>query len=67
MSVQGASVHPKLCDEAIAELKLLAALRGKSVQAIAEDLLHRALLGESYAFKVAAELAERSGRLGKGR
>jgi hypothetical protein len=67
MSVQGSSVHPKLCDEAVAELKLLATLRGKTIQAVAEDLLHRALLGESYAFKVAAEMAERAGRLGNRR
>ena len=67
MAIQGSSVHPKLCDEAIAELKLLATLRGKTVQAIAEDILHRALLGESHAFKVAAEMAERSGRLGNRR
>lgn len=67
MSIQGASVHPKLCDEAIAELRLLATLQGKSIQAVAEDILHRALLGESYPFKVAVDAASRMGRLGNHR
>lgn len=67
MGIQGSAVHPKLCEEAMAELRLLAALRNKSIQSITEDILHRALLGESYAFKVAAEVAERSGRLGNKR
>ena len=65
MSVQGASVHPKLSDAAMAELKLLAEVQGRSVQAVAEDILHRALLGESHSIRVAMERAVRSGILGK--
>ena len=67
MSVQGASVHPKLSDAAMAELKLLAEVQGRSVQAVAEDILHRALLGESHSIRVAMERAVRGGLLGKGR
>jgi plasmid stability protein len=67
MSVQGASVHPKLSDAAMAELKLIAEVRQQSIQAVVEDILHRALLGESHAIKVAMERAVRSGVLGKSR
>lgn len=67
MSIQGSSIHPKLIDAAMAELWILSTLRGKSMQAIAEDLLHRALLGESYAFNLATEEAERMGKVGNRR
>ena len=65
MSVQGASVHPKISDAAMVELRLLAAVQGKTIQAVAEDILHRALLGESYSLRLAMERAVRSGILGK--
>lgn len=67
MSIQGASVHPKLSDAAMAELKLIADVQGKSVQAVAEDILHRALLGESHAIRLAIDRAMRAGISGKGR
>lgn len=67
MSVQGASVHPKLSDAAMRELKLLADVKQMSVQAVAEDILHRALLGEGHAVKLALERAVRAGVLGSGR
>jgi len=67
MSVQGASVHPKLSDPAMAELKLLADVQGKTLQSVAEDILHRALLGESYGVRLALERAVRGGLLGQKR
>lgn len=67
MSIQGASVHPKISDEAMAELKLLAEVKQQSIQAVVEDILHRALLGESHAIRVAMERAVRAGALGKSR
>lgn len=67
MSTPGASVHPKLSDAAMAELKLLADVQGKTLQAVAEDILHRALLGESYGVRVAMERAVRAGVLGRNR
>lgn len=67
MSVQGASVHPKLCDEAMSELRLLAEVRQQTIQAVCEDILHRALLGESHAIRVAMERAVRAGALGRNR
>lgn len=67
MSIQGASVHPKISDEAMAELKLLADVKQQSIQAVVEDILHRALLGESHAIRVAMDRAVRAGALGKSR
>lgn len=67
MAIQGASVHPKISDEAMAELKLLAEVRQMTIQAVVEDILHRALLGESHAIRVAMERAVRAGALGRGR
>ena len=67
MSVQGSSVHPKLSDEAMAELKLLADVRQQTIQSVAEDILHRALLGESHAIRIAMERAMRAGSLGRNR
>lgn len=67
MSIQGASVHPKLSDAAMAELKLLSEVRNTTMQSIVEDILHRALLGESYALKIAVDRAIRSGLLGSNR
>lgn len=67
MALPGASVHPKLCEEAMAELRLLAEVRQQTIQAVCEDILHRALLGESHAIRVAMERAVRAGALGKSR
>jgi hypothetical protein len=51
----------------MAELKLLAEVKQQSIQAVVEDILHRALLGESHAIRVAMERAVRAGALGKSR
>lgn len=65
MSTPGASVHPKLSPEAMSELRLLAESSGRTVQAVAEDILHRALLGESHSLKLALDRAVRAGLLGR--
>lgn len=67
MAIQGSSVHPKLSEAAMRELKLIADIRQVSVQAVVEDILHRALLGEGYAVKLALERAVRAGVLGSSR
>lgn len=67
MSIQGASVHPKLSEAAMAELKLLADDQRRLIQAVAEDILHRALLGEAYNLKLTLERAMRAGALGRNR
>jgi hypothetical protein len=67
MSVQGSSVHPKLCDDAMRELRLLAEVRQQTIQAVVEDILHRALLGESHAIRVAMDRAAKAGLLGNRR
>jgi hypothetical protein len=51
----------------MAELKLIADVRGMTLQAVVEDILHRALLGESHSLRVAMERAVRAGILGKNR
>lgn len=48
------SIHIRLSDEADAMIELLAEARETTKIKIAEDLLHRALLGEGHALKVAA-------------
>lgn len=48
----------------MAELKLLAETQRRSIQAVAEDILHRALLGEGYNLKLTLERAMRAGKLG---
>lgn len=67
VSAEGSSVHPKLSDEAMQELKLLAGSRNQTLTAVAEDILHRALLGESHAIKLAVDQAMRAGVFGKNR
>ena len=48
------SIHIRLSDEADAMIELLAEAKETTKIKIAEDLLHRALLGEGHALKVAA-------------
>ena len=67
MSAPGSTVHPKLSDAAMAELRLIAESSGRTVQSVAEDILHRALLGESHTLKVAVERAIRAGVVWRGR
>lgn len=61
------SVHVRLSDEADAMLELLAEAGAKEKAAIASDLLHRALLGEGHALKIAAQRFARSGFSGSTR
>ena len=63
MSQPGSTIHPRLEPEAMAELRLIADANGKTIQAVCEEILHRALLGESYALKLAFDRAARSGIL----
>ena len=61
------SVHVRLSDEADALLELLAAAGNTEKGRVASDLLHRALLGEGYALKVAADRLARMGFGGRAR
>ena len=57
------SIHVRICDEADAVLELMASAHGRDKSGIAADLLHRALLGEGHAVRMAAV---RFARLGIG-
>ena len=61
------SIHIRLSDEADAMIELLAEARETTKIKIAEDLLHRALLGEGHALKVAAIRYSRLGLTGIGK
>lgn len=61
------SVHVRLSDEADALLELLAEARGMDKARVAADLLHRALLGEGYSLRIAAERLARLGMIGRAR
>lgn len=61
------SVHVRLSDEADATLELLSEAGGHDKSKLAADLLHRALLGEGYALKVAAMKLARLGITGNTR
>ena len=61
------SIHIRLSDEADAMIELLAEARETTKIKIAEDLLHRALLGEGHALKVAAIRYSRLGLAGIGK
>ena len=61
------SIHIRLSDEADAMIELLAEERETTKIKIAEDLLHRALLGEGHALKVAAIRYSRLGLTGIGK
>ena len=61
------SIHIRLSDEADAMIELLAEAKETTKIKIAEDLLHRALLGEGHALKVAAIRYSRLGLAGIGK
>ena len=61
------SIHIRLSDEADAMIELLAEARETTKIKIAEELLHRALLGEGHALKVAAIRYSRLGLNGIGK
>lgn len=61
------SIHIRLSDEADAMIELLAEAKETTKIKIAEDLLHRALLGEGHALKVAAIRYSRLGLNGIGK
>ena len=61
------SIHIRLSDEADAMIELLAEAKETTKIKIAEDLLHRALLGEGHALKVAAIRYSRLGLTGIGK
>ena len=61
------STHVRLNDEADAMLELLSESRQEDKSKLASDILHRALLGEGHALKVAAMRLSRSGLLGSDR
>jgi hypothetical protein len=61
------SVHVRICDEADAVLELLAQVGSSDKSVVAADLLHRALLGEGHAVKVAAMRFARMGITGTAR
>ena len=61
------SLHIRLSDEADAMIELLAEANETTKIKIAEDLLHRALLGEGHALKVAALRYSRLGLNGIGK
>ena len=63
MSQPGSTIHPRLEPEAMAELRLIAGASGKTIQAVCEEILHRALLGEAFALRQAFERAARAGVL----
>lgn len=58
------STHVRLCDEADAMLELLAEAGGTDKAKLAADILHRAILGEGHALKVAALRLSRLGFVG---
>lgn len=60
------SVHVRLTDEADAMLEMIAVARGDGATkgSVAADLLHRALLGEGHALRVAAARMVRAGLVG---
>jgi hypothetical protein len=60
------SVHVRLCDEADALLELMCQVQGDDKAKIASDLLHRTLLGEGHALKVAARRLIGAGFSGSG-
>lgn len=64
MDKREVSVHVRLSDEADAVLEMLATANEADKAKIASDLLHRALLGEAYAMKLAALRMARAGLLG---
>ncbi len=57
-------MHVRLSDEADAVLELLAQAQGVDKSRIAGDLLHRTLLGEAHALRVAAARFARLGLIG---
>jgi len=61
------STHVRLNDEADAMLELLAEAQRVEKSKLAADLLHRALLGEGHALKVAAQRLARLGLSGSER
>ena len=61
------SIHIRLSDEADAMIELLDEAKETTKIKIAEDLLHRALLGEWHALKVAALRYSRLGLNGIGK
>lgn len=61
------STHVRLCDEADAMLELISEARGLDKSRVAADMLHRLLLGEGHALKVAAMRLGRLGISGSGR
>ena len=61
------SLHIRLSDEADALIELLAEAKETTKIKIADDLLHRALLGEGHALKVAALRYSRLGLNGIGK
>lgn len=61
------STHVRLSDEADAMLEMLAEARGTDKAKLAADMLHRLLLGEGHALKVAALRLARSGLIGSDR
>ena len=61
------SIHIRLSDEADAMIELLAEAKETTKIKIAEDLLHRAILGEGHALKVAAIRYSRLGLNGIGK
>ena len=61
------SIQIRLSDEADAMIELLAEARETTKIKIAEELLHRALLGEGHALKVAAIRYSRLGLNGIGK
>lgn len=61
------SVHVRLSDEADAVLELLAEAGGQDKAKLASDLLHRVLMGEGHALRVAANRLARLGLSGSTR
>ena len=61
------SIHIRICEEADAVLELMSAATNATKVKIAEDLVHRALLGEGHALKVAAIRYSRLGLTGIGK
>ena len=59
------STHVRLNDEADAMLELLAEAQRVDKSKLASDLLHRSLLGEGHALKVAALRLSRLGMMGR--